>query len=584
MASLPVAAALLLLAPSALAFLGTAPTSLGTAAAAVEARAHALLGSGDFLGKNPQGWIDWAHAQLGPQDAALPSLPFGEAMRHLYGAAGAVTTPALLAELDARVAAMPSEQADALAGLVELTAQAYLAQRDVAGRLDFAALERMEPALSRADAAASIARAEALRAAADAFRARALALPMERVTDFNDPTGLVVVGGPADNVFTRNMSAQFHDPALLIDLGGDDLDMTSAGGACALTLADIPAQCNGLAVAVRIDLMGDDTYRFVSSAGHTVVAQGAGAFGGLGVLVDFGGNDTYEVDQTVTRRGGLLGTSYVTGVSQGSGEAGVGLLVDLLGDDRYLFNMSVHNNVVNWAQGQGFAGLGGLGALLDAEGDDLYDTLVTCTAIGNWCGLYVQGTGLYPGVAIILDVLGNDRYRGVITAWQEDYYSQAFAAFGALAIQVDGAGDDDYLDSATSRGEYFSVSLNCAFGTAMYAGAVAVFIDGDGDDRYLSETISPNPPMTMSEGFALASAALFWDVRGDDWHEMRAIGPNGMLSGRGTGHSLREQLIPPERQAIYLDTGGRDTYADPVGPGGQNDQVWDLGVDLDLIP
>lgn len=540
----------------------------------VQAKAEALLNGPELGGRTAQDWLDWAHQRFDEPAADQPPLGLGEAMRALYLAAGAAPTAEDLAALDAGLAGLDPAWAAALGPLVGTLAEATAAQREVVAMVDLEVLQaRNGAALPIEGTLLTAANAERVLGAIAAFRAQAAALgPFE---GYQDPLGLVVVGTSGDDTFTRGPTGR--DPVLLLDNGGDDLDLTASGGACAANLG--ASECNGLPLSVRVDLAGDDTYRHVAAHG---VAQGSGAFGGLGILVDTVGADRYEATQLVSH--GPFLTYYINGVMQGSGEAGAGLLLDLEGDDVYQF-YGFSNTRELFGQGQGFAGLGGFGALLDNAGHDVYDAYVDCNApTGNqFCGLYVQSTALYPGVSIQVDNgAGNDVYHGVLLAPQEDYYSQSFAAFGAFAILVDGGGNDDYLDSATTTRNTGGVSLNCAYGTAEYAGALAIFIDLDGDDRYVTETISPNSPYSMAEGFSLASYSLFWDVRGVDWHEIRAIGPNPVIVGRGTGGAITEN------SALYIDSGGEDFYMDIIGANGS---VWGpqqgklgVGIDLNLVP
>jgi hypothetical protein len=552
----PLLVLLLLAAPAA---------SLPTAADPL-ARAEALWDSNTWAGHTPRGWLGWAHDRLAGAPAPLAEADLAAATLALYAAAGADPTGAEVEALHRDASAL-GPGGSVLGGLVAVLAEAYAAQAVIAAHVDPAA----RPMLPLAATEAGAANAARVLGALDAVRVQAHALPPQ---GFRDPLGLVVLGSPGDDVHLR-APGRFPDPVLLLDPAGNDLDRTSAGAACPAPPNDI-ATCNGLALAVRADFAGDDTYDFEAPHG---VAHGSGALGGLGILLDHDGHDTYVARQRVAH--GPFVTYYINGVMQGSGEGGLGLLVDRAGDDHYLFQGHSSTREL-FGQGQGFAGLGGLGALLDGAGRDTYEGLGDCDgARGQFCGLYVQATALYPGVALQLDAgSGDDVYRGILVAPQEDYYSQAFAAFGAFALQVDEGGDDDYLARAVSTNPSGGVSLNCAFGTAEYGGALAIFVDRDGNDRYLTETISPNPPLTMAEGFSLAAASLFWDVRGDDWHEMRAIGPSPVIVGRGTGSSALEN------SAFYLDSGGRDTYADPVG---RDQGAWGppgslgLGVDVNLL-
>ena len=99
-----------------------------------------------------------------------------------------------------------------------------------------------------------------------------------------------------------------ENAALLIDLGGDDVYTNNAGG-CGR---------NG-GVAVCIDHAGNDKYLAPDSS----YVQGFG-FLGVGMLVDLAGNDVYKAKH----------------FSQGVGIMGVGVLWDKAGNDTFSANAS----------------------------------------------------------------------------------------------------------------------------------------------------------------------------------------------------------------------------------------------------
>ncbi|HEV8360576.1 MAG TPA: hypothetical protein VGR28_08995 [Candidatus Thermoplasmatota archaeon] len=571
------------------------------------ARAQAMLLEPVRLGRSPQGWIDWAEAQLRAPAVAADATDLAGAIAALYASAGLVADDATLADLDARVAALDPAAAASLAPLVATMAQVYAQQRAVAAQVDLAPALRdglfvpsgawaseqlhaldghFDPALADATrvvlppaaAQASVANAEQLVAAAMAFRAAADGGAFELAGPFTDPLGLVVLGSPGSDVFVPG--GALGQPILVADPGGDDLDLTSAGGACPVPL-DAEAElgqfdCNGLVASLRVDAGGDDTY---TASATYAVAQGAGALGGLGVLVDAAGDDLYQASQVSTQREFMY---YIAAGVQGSGEGGAGLLLDLQGNDRYVLSYTSGGRNV-FMQSQGFAGLGGFGALVDGTGADTYNADLVCqTANRVFCGVYILGTALYPGVAIALDGEGDDFYRGYVRAPQEDYYSQSFAAFGGVGIEVDLLGDDVYIDSATSYNPQYSPSLNCAYASGMYGGAHSLFLDAAGNDDYLSETYDlVNDAKITSESYSLAGTSLFWDVSGDDHHTMRALGSDeSIVLGRGALGTVLD------RHALYLDTGGLDVYADEPADQtvGADMDAWLTGADLNVVP
>ncbi|MBM3314452.1 hypothetical protein FJY71_01225, partial [candidate division WOR-3 bacterium] len=127
-----------------------------------------------------------------------------------------------------------------------------------------------------------------------------------------------------------------ENAALLIDLGGNDTYLNNAGGC---------GRSGG--VAVCIDHAGDDGYETPDSN----YVQGFG-FLGVGVLVDLAGNDAYRAKH----------------FAQGTGILGFGVLWDKAGNDTF----SAHA----FCQG---AGMFGFGTLLDDAGSDVYD----CATMGQ---------------------------------------------------------------------------------------------------------------------------------------------------------------------------------------------------------
>jgi hypothetical protein len=568
--------AVLLSAPAVASALAPAPVDARALAAE---RATQLLTQGPHLGKTPAGWLSFARAALAPAATPAPPVTLSSAMAQLYQAVGVQPDAAQERDLSLRIAALPGDAAAAFAPLVAASAQAYATQAALARGLDWGAMRL----LPERQAEASVANAERVLGAVGAFEQAARGLRAD-VPGFEDPLGLVQLGGTGSDTFRPD--SPFGDPVLTADLGGDDTYLEAAGGACPLSMQNPWATCNGLAFALAVDLAGNDRYE---AQGLGVTAQGSGAFGGLGMLVDAQGDDVYHVQQGVPTDGFLL--PYISGVVMGSGEAGVGMLLDAMGSDQYLFDAG-SSGFDLYVQGQGFGGLGGVGVLADGAGNDLYSTQVRCDGPHNQlCGLYTMAQGSYSGAGIMVDVSGDDRYLASVVAPWEDYYAQSFAAFGALTLQADLAGNDVYEASATSYDTSRS-ALNCAYGTAEYAGALAIFLDAAGNDRYYDATYSPNGVSTMAEGFSLASTSLFWDAAGDDTHTMVSVqtdgGNNAVVTGRGMGTDVLDTF------ALYLDTGGQDTYADvPAAQTiGGNDQVWfpsvhdvsGLGVDEDVVP
>jgi hypothetical protein len=308
------------------------------------------------------------------------------------------------------------------------------------------------------------------------------------------------VGGNDVYVHGAEAEADGQPPvSIVIDLEGDDRHE------CAGPFAGPGTTVKG--VAWLDDRAGNDTY----TSRHTFsIATG---LCGFGVLIDRAGNDTYvnQGEQAGWSMGvgwwgaGLLldlaGSDTYRGeiLCQGvGGPRGLGLLLDADGADRYdadgpSFPSAYGTPGVHVSMSQGFGygvrgyAAGGVGALVDLGGDDRY--------VG---GEFAQGGGYYFGLGLLHDRAGNDLYHG-------NRYGQAFAAHQAVGLLVDEAGDDHYwsMTAASQAGTWDqSVGLlldrsgNDAYrcdglgqgGAAMQA--VALLVDLAGDDRYVGRGTS----------------------------------------------------------------------------------------------
>ncbi len=153
-------------------------------------------------------------------------------------------------------------------------------------------------------------------------------------------------------------------------------------------------------IGILIDRRGDDIY----SADY--FAQGASYYYGIGILDDSSGNDEY----------------FAGRYAQGAGiHSSVGILIDRSGDDSYHASHGV-------AQGMGHDF--GVGYLEDVQGNDRY-----------FGGTLTQGSATYGGIGIIIDKQGQDIY----TVKEK---SQAFADDEeCMGIMLDLDNDSDALSS-----------------------------------------------------------------------------------------------------------------------------------------
>ena len=192
------------------------------------------------------------------------------------------------------------------------------------------------------------------------------------------------------------------DCALVVDAYGDDTYLNNAGGGGCLTPVS----------AALLDLDGNDTY----AARAGCAGNGGGALG-AGFLLDTDGNDVYAGQADV---------------SNGSGhETGPGMLVDTDGDDVYRAPAGSHIS-----NGSGFAGIG---TLLDLDGsNDSYQ--------GQWV---TNGSG-YTGSGLLFDLRGVDSYTGTRTAITGSAINGAGNLGTGLLLDAGGTGDTYTDDSGSS--------------------------------------------------------------------------------------------------------------------------------------
>lgn len=322
------------------------------------------------------------------------------------------------------------------------------------------------------------------------------------------PHGKILIAG-ADGNWHRDT-----DVAFLMDLGGNDFYTGNAGGSFS---RDLP-------VAICVDVEGDDAYESTRNG-----FQGAGILG-VGMLVDLEGNDQY------------IGPQWC----QGAGYLGIGVLHDLSGDDVYRGR--------TFCQG---VGLFGAGLLVDEDGDDRYE--------GD---AKVQAVGLAKGVGLLLDRSGDDSYyakglyptgygdAGIFDAWSQGCaIGFRTLASGGLAVLLDGGGSDRMEAGNFSQGGgyYYGLGILNARGADddVYIGsrynqgfsahqAAGVFLEDGGNDHYTTR-------QGVAQGLAWdESVTLFIDAGGDDTYE----GGGSFSQGASAHNSV----------TIFLDQGGRDRY------------------------
>ncbi len=384
---------------------------------------------------------------------------------------------------------------------------------------------------------------------------------------FDTPLGMIALNGAQAHSYPA-----FLPHLLIIDCGGND---TYAGGAANLDFAS--------PVSVTIDLAGEDAYEcstdatpsfgaglfgygyLIDCAGNDTYqavhySQGAGLFG-VGLLLDEAGDDRYSA-VTSSQASGTFGTGILCDLggadtydcyaySQGYGfTMGVGMLVDMQGDDRYTANdddirypsaqSQEHNGSLSQGFGFGKRGdyntghswAGGVGMLFDAAGNDGYS-----------CGVFGQGAGYWYGVGILSDASGDDSYSG-------HWYVQASSAHFAIGVLDDAGGDDHYfadMNMAQGAGHDFSLGF---------------LVERAGNDVYDA------PNLSLGGGNA-NGIGLFWDFAGDDTYNVSAATTFGRANNGPRG-GLRDFI---RGLGLFIDTGGNDAYPAAYAFAGNN-KMW----------
>jgi hypothetical protein len=463
--------------------------------------------------------------QLAPK--LSPSPPVFQEHKSVSAFLNAYLGPVAQRRQEAFAALDSSQQAILLAGIAPLlkafgkdflldqadsnTTQAHTQTLRLAKRVDTAAL--LEAAQSLSSLAAPAAQRHLRRLLRNVKAPTPPPGYQGRILYYEDsPWGPLLIGGKGPNVYTA-------DAALIIDLGGDDIYLNNAGGTV------LPAHDSagaGLPVAIVIDLGGND--RYIANRPGSI---GAG-IGGIGMLVDFKGDDLYQGDI----------------LTQGTAFCGVGILADADGNDLYLAQEA--------AQGSAFFGLG---LLADAKGTDLYSA-----------AQFAQGFGGASGLGLLRDTAGHDRYQagaktrstygenGVYRGWSQGA-ACGFRGYtcGGLGILADAKGDDTYTAGNFSQGVgYF-------FGLGLLA-------DAKGDDTYRAARYTQGSAAHQAVG-------ILWEQQGDDsYHSTVAASQGaawdaaiGFLVDDGgddtyrAGH-LSQGAAAMNGLAALIDQDGRDTY------------------------
>ena len=347
---------------------------------------------------------------------------------------------------------------------------------------------------------------------------------------------------------------------VLLDTGGHDRYQASRDGG--------DAASGVLGLALLWDGGGDDQWRCRSWC------QAAALLGAAAPVNEGAGRDTLQADTQAQAHavGGLallagnpgaltLQASAATAYhalsdAQGSaGPSGVALLADLHGDDHYELaaqpvvapssQLPGRNRSMGQGAGRGWRltqasdaasrahpepvreTAGGVGVLIDLQGDDHYQAQV-----------FAQGAGYQEGLGMLIDAAGHNRHE---VAW----YGLGAAAHGAAGVFLaSGAGDDDYrVSHVTSLGAGHDFSLGW-------------FEDRGGNDRYALGDFG----MGLSSDRGIG---VFIDTQGCNRLQIDAVPARGM----GQRHRLQPVQAPAtppwaEGQAVFRVARNRAAESD----------------------
>ncbi|MFO0706081.1 MAG: hypothetical protein U0412_04425 [Nitrospira sp.] len=368
--------------------------------------------------------------------------------------------------------------------------------------------------------------------------------------------GLIVIGGAGAN--TYDLDRRF---LLVIDLGGDDTyhgiiaapgdiehgisTVIDLAGNDTYTSDPLGLATGRLGIGLLMDLSGDDVYQLDQGSGGT-------GFAGLGLLFDRQGNDVY------------MGNRF----TQGAAFGGLGLLIDLAGNDRYTSHgfalgfggplgigtvLDRSGNDVYQCGDKYPSALNQQDAPTAKPGDPAFQYL--CVGMGAGAG--VDGgskkadsaqLNLAGGLGYLIDLEGQDQYRS-------GTLSQGAGHYFGVGVMLDLGGDDTRSGGRTSQGAatHYGIGLLLdAQGHDRYAASGAKAILGTASDRSVSLAIDGG---TGNDGYDLTGGSGLGDAEGESWSLFADEGGTDRytgLSGLGRG--------TPDSLGLFFDLTGDDTY------------------------
>ncbi|MEE9613984.1 MAG: PDZ domain-containing protein [Thermodesulfobacteriota bacterium] len=314
-------------------------------------------------------------------------------------------------------------------------------------------------------------------------------VPLSLVIDLAGNDRYVAPGPPG----RLSQGAGFMGTGLLLDMSGDDVyisgdlaqgmgifgvgALVDLGGDDTYTGDTFTGGVGRFGIGILLDAGGNDTYRArLSSQGH-------GSVRGLGALIDTGGNDFYfaggkypdfrdpeNATKSFSQGFGTGMRPYKTAVGA---SGGIGLLIDAGGNDRYegdyfsqgssywyslgiLHDLGGNDTYIAGRYSQGAGIHSSVGALIDEGGEDSYSVSF---GVG-------QGMGHDFGVGALADFGGDDTYKGGVL-------SQGAATCGGLGLLYDGK-EKNTLIAGEESGGYAKDDDSCG------ARGFGLVLDGKG--------------------------------------------------------------------------------------------------------
>jgi len=389
----------------------------------------------------------------------------------------------------------------------------------------------------------------------------------EYLLNFGTPIGNIIIGGAGQNNYiddSENPSI-YDRTTLLIDTGGNDIYDFPAGASNPNNPVCICLDLEGndeyhpvsnfsqgtglLGTGILIDYNGSDLYMGseLFEGGSTFSYMQGSAYFGLGVLNDRGQDNDVYVGDYITQGAATIG--------------GLAILQDDGGDDKYYCR----------EYSQAFGYIKGVGIIRDVSGNDLFASggsdidfreespgaeRYVCMSQGFGFGArrdMVDNISLSGGIGILVDIEGNDLYSG-------DYFAQGSSYWYAIGILNDRGGNDLYYARRYSQGTGTHVS-------------VGYMIDDAGDDFYQSWIVSQGHGLDSSVGVLIdLTGNDIYSMKG--WYGQGAGGGGlGILvdnagndiyyakdsGGQGFGEPYMSNVYTPI--GILIDVGGFDLYS-----------------------